>query len=126
MSSGLTGSCFGSPAKYTTRARRAAISRAACWACFEGAATLTRSAPAPSVRAITAATPLSLPAPDRPTADDDDGVPDPDVEHLHPVQRACERVRHRGQVREEVRRQEDQVLHGDRRHRGDLRVRAGE
>src|SRR2546421_529716 len=36
MSSGLTGSCLGSPAKYTTRARFAAISRAACWADFDG------------------------------------------------------------------------------------------
>ena len=42
MSSGLTGSCFGSPAKYTTRARLAAISSAACCACFDGAATLMR------------------------------------------------------------------------------------
>ena len=47
MSSGLTGSCLGSPAKYTTRARLAAISSAACCACFDGAATLTRSAPSP-------------------------------------------------------------------------------
>ena len=40
MSSGLIGSCFGSPAKYTTTARFAAISSAACCASFAGAATL--------------------------------------------------------------------------------------
>ncbi len=45
MSSGLTGSCLGRPAKYTTFARLAAISSAACCAGLAGAATLTRSAP---------------------------------------------------------------------------------
>lgn len=73
MSSGLTGSCFGSPAKYTTRARLPAIMSADCWACLEGAATQTRSAPAPPVRLITSDTPLSSPtthasSTNRPTA----------------------------------------------------------
>ncbi len=61
MSSGLTGSCLGSPAKYTTLARLAAISSAACCAGFAGAATLTRSTPTPSVRDNTSSTPLSSP-----------------------------------------------------------------
>ena len=62
MSRWATGSCLGRPAKYTTRARLAAISSAACCACFDGAATMTRSGPRPAVCSMASATPLSSPA----------------------------------------------------------------
>ena len=66
-----------------------------------------------------------LPAPDRPRADDDHGVAEPDVQHLDAVQRAGEGVGHRGEVGRKVVRKGDQVLDRDRGHRRVLRVGAG-
>ena len=67
-----------------------------------------------------------LPATDRSRAEDDDGIAEPHVEHLDAVQRARERVRDGREVGGKVLRERDQVLHGDRWDRGQLRVGAEE
>ena len=67
-----------------------------------------------------------LPAPDRPGAEDHDGVAEPDVQLFDPVQRAGERIGHRREIARQLRRQRDQVLRRDRRHARSLGVRARE